>query len=65
LVTSLKNATLYQLKLNEAGDKVIQQTPFLRNEYGRLRDVCVAPDGKVYVSTSNGSEDKVLEITAK
>jgi glucose/arabinose dehydrogenase len=65
LVTSLKNATLYQLKLNEAGDKVIQQTPFLRNEYGRLRDVCVSPDGKVYVSTSNGSEDQVLEITAK
>ena len=65
LVTSLKNSTLYQLKLNEAGDKVISQNTFLRTKYGRLRDICISPGGKVYVSTGNGDEDQILEITGK
>jgi glucose/arabinose dehydrogenase len=65
LVTSLKNGILYQLQLNEAGDKVIKQNRFLQNQYGRLRDICISPDGKVYVSTGNGNEDQVLEITTK
>ena len=65
LMTSLKDNTLYQLKLSESGDKVEEVTEILRGTYGRLRDVCVAPDGKVYVATGNGSNDKVIVISKK
>ena len=65
LMTSLKDNTLYQLKLSASGDKVEDVTEILRETYGRLRDVCVAPDGKVYVATGNGSDDKVIVIDKK
>ncbi len=64
LMTTLKESTLYQLQLNEAGDKIISVKEFFKSKYGRLRDVCVAPDGTVYVSTSNGSNDRIIKITA-
>jgi aldose sugar dehydrogenase len=65
LMTTLKDQTLYQLKLNAAGDAVEETREILRATYGRLRDVCVAPDGKVYVATGNGSDDKILVISKK
>lgn len=66
LMTTLKDKTLYQLKLNATGDKVDNIIEIFRDTYGRLRDVCVAPDGKVYVATGNGgSNDKVLVINKK
>lgn len=65
LMTTLKDRTLYQLKLNIAGDKVEQVIEIFRDTYGRLRDVCVAPDGKVYVATGNGANDQILVINKK
>ncbi|WP_026899399.1 PQQ-dependent sugar dehydrogenase [Daejeonella oryzae] len=65
LMTTLKDNTLYQLKMNAAGSSVESMTEIFRGTYGRLRDVCIAPDGKVYVSTSNGSNDKILVISKK
>lgn len=62
LVTALKNSRLYVLKLNAAQTEITETTEYFRNKYGRLRDVCVAPDGKVYISTSNGSNDKIIEV---
>jgi aldose sugar dehydrogenase len=63
LVATLKDNTLYQYKLNDAGDEIIEANEFYRGKYGRLRDVVVAPGGKVYVATSNGSKDKIIEIS--
>ncbi|MER2997465.1 PQQ-dependent sugar dehydrogenase [Pontibacter populi] len=63
LVATLKDRTLYQFKLNEAGTEIIETNEFYRGEYGRLRDVLVAPNGKVYIATSNGSDDKIIEIS--
>lgn len=65
LMVSLKESTLFQLRLNDAGDKVTGVKEYLRGKYGRLRDVCVAPDGNVYIATSNGSNDKIIRISAK
>jgi len=65
ILTTLKDQTLYQLKLNSAGDKIEDTKKLITNTYGRLRDVCVAPDGKVYVATSNGSNDKIVVIMKK
>jgi aldose sugar dehydrogenase len=63
LVATLKDNTLYQYKLNDAGDEITEANEFYRGKYGRLRDVLVAPNGKVYLATSNGSNDKVIEIS--
>jgi len=66
LLVSLKNARLYQLKLDGSNKAISETNEYLYNEYGRLRDVCVAPNGKVYVCTSNGgNDDKIIEIKEK
>ncbi|HEY0898107.1 MAG TPA: PQQ-dependent sugar dehydrogenase [Sphingobacteriaceae bacterium] len=62
ILAVLKNSVLLQLKLNASGDKIEEVKEFYKNEYGRLRDVCIAPDGKVYVSTDNGN-DRILVIS--
>ena len=62
LLTALKDSRLYQLKLNAGNDAVESTTEFLNNKYGRLRDLCISPDGKVYVCTSNGNNDMIIEI---
>jgi len=63
LMVTLKNSTLWQLKLDDSGTKIIQTKPFFENKWGRLRDVCISTDGKVYVCTGNGKDDKIIEIT--
>ncbi|MFD2246725.1 PQQ-dependent sugar dehydrogenase [Pontibacter ruber] len=63
LVATLKDNTLYQFKLSDDGNEITETNEFYRSKYGRLRDVLVAPNGKVYVATSNGSNDKVIEIS--
>jgi glucose/arabinose dehydrogenase len=63
LVTTLKNSRLYQLKLNAAQTEITETTDFFINEWGRLRDICISPDGIVYICTSNGRNDKIIEIS--
>ncbi len=65
LVATLKNQRIYQLKLNSDGSAVTEVNEFFTNTYGRLRDFCISPDGKVFVSTSNGGNDKIIKITKK
>jgi aldose sugar dehydrogenase len=64
LLASLKDATFYQLKLN-ASNGISETNTFFKNTYGRLRDICISPAGKVYICTSNGGNDKIIEVTAK
>ncbi len=64
LLAVLKDSELLQLKLTAAGDKTDAVNVFYKSTYGRMRDVCVAPDGKVYIITSNGSNDKIIKVTA-
>jgi len=53
LVCFLKGQCLRILKLNDQGDEVVEETTFLHEEFGRIRDVLVAPNGRVFISTSN------------
>lgn len=65
LMATLKDASLYQLKLNASGDEINESVKLIDGTYGRLRDVCVSPEGKVYVATSNGSNDKIVVLMQK
>ncbi len=65
LLCTLKDSKLVQLKLDDNATKVFATKEFLAGSYGRLRDVCISPDGKVYVCSSNGNNDVIVEITKK
>lgn len=63
LVTSLKNTRLYQLKLSDDKKAVIATKTYFTGTFGRLRDVCISPAGRVYICTGNGSNDKIIEVS--
>lgn len=52
LMTSLKNKRLYVLELDESGMSVVGEEQYFNNIWGRLRDICVAPDGSIYLATN-------------
>jgi aldose sugar dehydrogenase len=73
LLTNLKEADLRQLKLSSDGRQISSETVLFNNVYGRLRDVAVAPDGRVFIATSNrdgragpgfpkATDDRIVEI---
>lgn len=53
LLVTLKTQTLRVLSLNQAGDVILSEKIYLKNMFGRLRDICVSPVGDIYISTSN------------
>ena len=55
LMTVLKDKSLIVYTFNTAGDSIISQRKYLENDFGRLRDVCVSPSGKVYLATNGSS----------
>ena len=66
LVTFLKDRKLRQIKLDKSGTVVEAVHEFFVNQFGRLRDVAISPDGKVYISTDNGNNsDMIIEVTKK
>lgn len=62
LLALLKDSKLMQLKLNIDQTKIESTKNYYVNEFGRLRAVCQSPEGKIYICTSNGSNDKIIEI---
>jgi glucose/arabinose dehydrogenase len=65
LLVALKNARLYQLKLNNTFNNITETNEYFTNKYGRMRDVCVSTAGKVYICTSNGGNDQIIEISKR
>jgi len=71
LLAVLKDKKLIQLKLSADGSQITQQNTYLTNTYGRLRDVLVIPDGRVFICTSNrdyagtpiAADDRIIELT--
>jgi hypothetical protein len=55
LLAVLKDSELLQMKLNAAGTGVDKVNTFYK----------ISPDGKVYIITSNGGSDKVIEVSGK
>jgi aldose sugar dehydrogenase len=74
LMVGLAKARLVSAKLSEDGLSVVEEKTYFDNEFGRLRDLCVSPDMRVFIATSNfdnrGKEpfasdpdkDKIIEI---
>ena len=65
LLVALKNSRLYQIKLDNNFTTVAGINDYYTYKYGRLRDLCISPEGKVYIASSNGTDDKIVEITKK
>ena len=69
LLAVLKAHKLTQLTLDAAGLTIPTRTDFLTT-FGRLRSICVSPQGKVYVGTSNrdgrgspaATDDRILVL---
>lgn len=75
LLTTLKGQSLRVLKLNADGTAVEEEKVYFEKEFGRLRDVCIAPNGDVYLATSNRDwnpapgfpverDDQIIRISA-
>ncbi|SDG79008.1 Glucose/arabinose dehydrogenase, beta-propeller fold [Lentzea fradiae] len=63
-VTALKGSKLLLFSLDEAGKVQNVSIPDeLNDRYGRLRAARTAPDGSLYLTTSNGTDDKLLRLT--
>ena len=69
LFVTLRGESLRRLTLGPGGT-VTGEEVLYRDEYGRLRDVAVGPDGAVYMATSNrdgrgspaGGDDRILRV---
>lgn len=70
LVVSLKTGSFVPLQLNAAGTQVTAQPNLWNATYGRLRSICVSPQGRVYIGTSNrdgrgnpaATDDRILVL---
>jgi aldose sugar dehydrogenase len=70
LMVTLDERDLRQLKLN--GTSITEEIIHYNDEFGRLRDLCIAPDGRIFLATSNRDEkgvgtnypnsDKIIEL---
>lgn len=53
LLGTLKGASLHVLQLNDARDSVLGEKIYFTQQFGRIRDICVSPEGDIYLATSN------------
>lgn len=69
LLAVLKDKQLIQLQLNADGTVISEENAYLTNVHGRLRDVLVIPDGRIFICTTNKdfignpnpNDDKIIE----
>jgi glucose/arabinose dehydrogenase len=70
LFGTLKDETLYRLALSSDGRSVTSTQKLFDGDFGRLRAVLVAPDGAIYLGTSNrdgrgspaSTDDRIIRI---
>jgi glucose/arabinose dehydrogenase len=71
--TSLNGQALWRMTLSPDGKRITGRTTILSGVYGRLRDVVVAPNGDIYICTSNrdgrgapvDADDRIIRLTPK
>ena len=62
VVSTLKEEDLRRFSVDADGILTLEET-LLDERFGRLRAVVIGPDGALYVSTSNGENDRILRVT--
>lgn len=70
IMVTLKESDFRVLKLNNIGDSIVSETIYFDNWFGRLRDICVSPEGEIFLTTSNldgrgtpkPGDDKIVRI---
>jgi glucose/arabinose dehydrogenase len=70
LLATLKDAALHRLTLSADGASITARQRLYAGQYGRLRAILVAPDGTVYLGTSNrdgrgspaAEDDRILAL---
>lgn len=62
IVSTLKEADLRRFEL-PAGGTIAEVETLLDRQLGRLRAVVIGPDGWLYISTSNGVDDRILRLS--
>jgi aldose sugar dehydrogenase len=66
LMCTLKDSKLVLLKLGADRRTITSDSTYYTNTYGRLRDICISPQGAVYICSSNGGNaDRIVEIKKK
>lgn len=66
VITALKGAKLLLLRLEDDGSLAEVSVPEETDgPFGRLRAARLGPDGALYVTTTNGDDDKLLRITPR
>lgn len=73
LVSTLRGQKLLVMSFDKSGTKVTNIETLFENKYGRLREVVVAQDGSIYISTSNRdgrgepaiNDDRILRVVLK
>ncbi len=74
LMAVLKEQHFKVMNLNDAGTSILdgESQKWLDEEYGRMRDLCVAPDGRIFITSSNNDQygdpdsfgsDKIIELS--
>lgn len=70
----LKANRISVIRLSEDGREVLEELEFLEGQFGRLRDVLITPNGRVFLSSSNQEtngngdpfvkpdDDKIIEL---
>jgi glucose/arabinose dehydrogenase len=73
LATSLNGRALWKIRFNSAGLRAEERVALLSGVYGRLRDVLVAPNGDIYIATSNrdgrgapmDGDDRIIRLSPR
>lgn len=53
LMVTLKASTLYRFSLNDSENSITEVRQLFTHAVGRLRDIAIHPDGRIFVCTSN------------
>lgn len=63
-VAQLKQSDLRRFTIEANGDTLTHREVLFDRKYGRLRSPVLGPDGVLYLTTSNGSGDRVVRLVA-
>ena len=64
VVSTLKEEDLRRFTVTD-GAEVTEVEILLDGRFGRLRAVVIGPDGSLYLSTSNGTDDRILRLARR